>query len=190
MLVIIQRHGERWLKTGEKSGDGPLTEQGRETAERWAHAIVGALRSLDVKEIDLAVISGSIRCAETFSLTWRVLRKAGIVIRQYDMSKDYFSTPEEDVAWTRLYTEKLDQYLADQDELGEKGAILKHMGGEVSACVDRTISAVSANSKVVLFVTHGPHDALIAQHFTNQGHPGLQMGHAMIILGNQVVKMG
>lgn len=183
---ILVRHGKREIKTGEKSGDGPLTSLGRAgvhiSAQQLATNVFNEYR---IGTIDLAIVSGSIRCAETFSIVWRVFLKQGIFIAEYDMRKEYFSTPEEDAGWTALYAERGDIFLETQKRLGEKGAARRHAWNLVAPCVDRTLErirrAIDDGAQTVLCVTHGPHDAFIEECLTGQDHEGLAQGDARII---------
>lgn len=183
---ILVRHGKRDIKTGEKSGDGPLTSLGRAgvhiTAFQLATDLIATYR---IGVIDLAIVSGSIRCAETFAIVWKVLLEKSIFIAEYDMRKEYFSTPEEDAQWATFWAEKEDVFREAQKRLGEKGAVRKHAWHLVAPCVDRTLErirrACDDGAQTVLCVTHGPHDAFIAECLTGQEHEGLAQGGARIV---------
>jgi len=184
---IIVRHGKRELKTGEKSGDGPLTSLGRAGVTITAIQLATDLGSVyHIGTIDLAVVSGSIRCAETFAIVWRVFLEKSIFIAEYDMRKEYFSTPEEDTGWTALYSEQGEAFHAAQKQSGEKEAVLHYARDLVLACAYRTVRRIrkaveDEGAQTVLCVTHGPHDAFIAEALTRQPHEGLAQGDARII---------
>ena len=172
-LLIIFRHGDRFKNTGELSGDGPLTPKGMEDVTVSAHALAESLQKQDYKKIDVAVVSGSIRCAQTFAIIWQVLLKFSISIGQYDMRKEFFSTTEEDQGWNDLYANHRDELLKEISEVGEKDAVLKRAGRLVRPCADRTIArivkAYTSSQPTVLVVTHAPHDCLIEEHFSLVG---------------------
>lgn len=172
-LLIIFRHGDRLKNTGELSGDGPLTPKGIEDVTVSAHALAESLKKQDYTKIDVAVVSGSIRCAQTFAIIWQVLLKFGISIGEYDMKKEFFSTTEEDQGWNDLYANHRDELLKEISEVGEKTAVLKRAGRLVKPCVQRTTTRISkafaSGKPTVLVVTHAPHDTLIEEHYSLVG---------------------
>lgn len=177
-LLIIFRHGRRKINTGELSGDGPLTPDGIEDVKQSAYGLVDDILKMPYMEwhrkIDLAVVSGSIRCAQTFAIIWDCMMRSGMGIGEYDMRKEYFSTREEDVGWNELYTKRGLELRRDAEALGEKEAVLKHAGKLVWPCAERTIQRLDAafgaeGHNSILLVTHAPHDCLIEKHFSVVG---------------------
>ena len=169
-LLIIFRHGERLVNTGERSGDGPLTPKGIEDVIASAYTLAESLQKQDCRLIDVAVVSGSVRCAQTFGIIWQILFRFDITIEVCDMRKEFFSTAEEDQGWNDLYTNHRDELLKEISEVGEKAAVLKRAGHLVWPCVKRTTTRISnafaAGKPTVLVVTHAPHDTLIEEHYS------------------------
>jgi broad specificity phosphatase PhoE len=169
-LLIVFRHGDRLKNTGELSGDGPLTPKGIEDVTVSAHNLALFLQRHGYTQICLAVVSGSIRCAQTFGIIWHVLLKFGIRISEYDMNKEYFSTSHEDEGWNKLYANHREELLTEIKEVGEKAAVLKWAGNLVRPCVRRTTrrinQAYAAGQSNVLVITHSPHDCLIEEHYS------------------------
>ena len=174
--LIIFRHGKRYI-TGEASGDGPLTREGIETTRNSAVKLRMELIQKHVEKIDLAIVSGSIRGAQTFSILWTVLLTAftesPLPIVLYDMSKDYFSTAEEDARWKVFYSQMKETHEAAKALVGEKEAYLRSAlaRGLIESCVHRTVNRIRAGvwdgAQNILLVTHAPHDALIAEAVTS-----------------------
>ena len=187
MILIIQRHAERLKNTGEASGDGPLTTSGRAQAEMQAQLMEIQLKRRFVTQIDYAIVSGSIRCAETFAETWRHLLTAGIRISDYTMAKEYFSTVEEDKSWAKLFVPpQYEKFMTAQKAVGERQATLDFAGTLVEACVKRTVNAIKSavmesRKQVILVVTHEPHAALIVERFTGTDQQILELGHFAVI---------
>lgn len=182
---VVIRHAERIKNTGDISGDGPLTNEGITHAEEQAKQLAAQLREQGIRQIDQAIISGSIRCAQTWAIYWSVLLASGIKVVQFIMDRKFFSTPEEDEDWRRLYTEQLQDYLAAQREKGEAAATMEFAGDLVRACAIRTIAATEIaftdGAQTVVSVTHGPHDILIAERFGADGIEGLKLGEFRLI---------
>ena len=168
--LILFRHGERTIQTGEASGDGPLTPAGQAVVEVYTESVIRSLRAARVTKIDLAVVSGSIRCAETFAIIWRRFLEQDIKIEEYDMDRKYFATPGEIAAWNYLYRHRGKALRRLIEKIGEKRAVMGFASELVQLCAQRTAvpvqRALDHGAKNILVVTHGPHDALIQEQFT------------------------
>jgi broad specificity phosphatase PhoE len=171
-MIVIFRHGQRRINTGCISGDGPLTTKGKFHTRTSTRELVADLRAMNISQIDLAIVSGSIRGSQTYAEIWDVLLEKGMPVRDYDMHRDYFSTREEDVGWKSLYDKHNSELQAAIHRDGERVAVMKFAGNLVHRCVSRIISridqAVAEGAKNILLVTHGPHDALIYEHYDSE----------------------
>lgn len=179
MSVIIFRHGHRYVATREISDDGPLSPAGKEIVKESAREIAKKLRSRKIHLIDLAVISGSIRCAQTFAIIWEELLLNDIIIREYKMRPEFYSLPEENIEWDRVYENE--EYRADSKKLAEKELLMKHASHLVEAIAQRTLAAIPKNINNVLIVTHGVVDSLIIKDLTAQEIEPLRPGKGIII---------
>jgi len=185
-LLIIFRHGQRHLNTGETSGDGPLTKEGLETVRIQAHQLAAVLKKKSVHSIDCAIVSGSARCAQSFTEIWRVLLKKSIMVLSYDMHTQYTASANEAKEWNALYAQHGIMLAAEIDRIGEKAAVMHYAGKLVNPCSNRTIEgikqAIKHGAETILVVTHGPHDTLIAEAFTGKVYPTcLKLGQYRII---------
>ncbi len=163
-------HEKLGKETGELSGDGPLTAKGIADVTDSAHNFAETLLQWGCNHIDLAVVSGSIRCAETIAIIWRILHENCITIGVCDMRKDYFSTVEEDRGWAELYANHKSELLQRIAEVGEKKAVLEYAADLVRPCAERTIArvekGVADGCRSFIVVTHAPHDTIIEGHFS------------------------
>lgn len=180
--IVLIRHAERMKEASPVSGDAPISEAGRaRIVQTMRENVVPTLERYGIKEIDLAIVSGSTRCCETFAEAWRELLAASIQINRVEIRREFYSTPEEDEEWARLWTDGLEDYLRDESAYGEKAAVLKHAGSIVEACVDRILSLVNESDRwVTMVVTHGPHDARLAERLTGVAHKGLVKGEGLV----------
>ncbi len=185
--LIIFRHGRRFIDTKEASGDGPLTPAGIARVQVQAKSLAKELKALSISTIDLAVVSGSIRCSQTFALIWTVLHSKGIVVKEYDMRRKYFGTKLENAGWKSMYVEHGDALRKMIRSVGEKEAVMKFAADLVNPCVQRTNARISRafnkdEARTVIVVTHAPHDALIEESFTGVAWDDcLEMGDYRII---------
>lgn len=185
-LSILFRHGHRYLNTGEISGDGPLTKEGLETVRIQAHQLAAELKRKDAGSIDCAIVSGSARCAQTFTEIWRILLKKKIIVHTFDMHAKYTASANEAKEWNALYAQHGVMLRAEIDRIGEKAAVMQHAGNLVKPCAYRTIDgikqAMKHGAETTLVVTHAPHDTDIAEAFTGNVYPEcLKLGHYRII---------
>lgn len=172
--LYLFRHGKRHIDTREITGDGPLTPFGEQQVQVSAEDLRNKLHAKRVRHID-AVVSGSIRCAQTFGIIWEMfhsLKQRRILIRHYDMDRQYYCTPAEGLQWSLMYEAHGTELLRRIDIIGEKTAVLGYAGNLVRPCVRRTVNgikkALEGGSDRILVVTHAPHDTLIEEHFTGK----------------------
>jgi broad specificity phosphatase PhoE len=182
---IFLRHGQRRHETGVQSGDGPLTLEGRETSLETARRLCRELSSRNIRRIDLAIVSVSVRCVETFAVVWGELCQAGIVIAENDIDISYFFTPEENILWGEFNTRQGETFREARKLLGEKEAMRLHALNLVRPCVERTLArvykALDVGARTILICTHGPLDAFMAEELTKNPTDGLKQGYARIV---------
>lgn len=185
--LILFRHGERFID--EILGDGPLTELGCHQVIAATYYLEKELSSRGITIIDLAIVSGSIRASSTFGLVSKFLchkRDANVHIYEYDMDKKYYGTDEEDILWKKFYLEMGGEFHRDKEKIGETAAYLKHAYDLINPCVCRTTlrinQAINEGCKTIMYVGHGPHDALIEESYTHvKPEAGLNLGECKIV---------
>ncbi len=182
--LIIGRHAD-YTKTKEATGDGPLTEEGKVDARLDAGQLASQLASLGITAIDHAVVSGSIRGSQTFAIYWSVLLEKGIQIWEYQMDKQFFSTKEEDAKWADIAISQREKFLDAKTKNGEVAAVMEFAGEMVEDCAVRTVKALKAaqagGAEVMMCMTHGPHDILIASYYGHKFEKGIAKGSYRIL---------
>jgi broad specificity phosphatase PhoE len=163
---------KRHLNTGESSGDGPLTKCGIQTIRTTARRAADELKKSGIVKIDRAIISGSVRCIQSFAEIWRTFIKRGIAIENIDIHRKYYTGGAgEDAEWLKIYSgaSKV-QLLSQINRVGEKKAVLDRAGHLIRPCVNRTVDGIREacrhGATNMVLVTHAPHDTLIAEALT------------------------
>lgn len=179
---VLFRHGEYRLTS---KGDGLLTKIGKEATKKNARTIAQELKNHEIKIIDKAIVSGSVRGSHTFILLYEVFLKESVLINSIDISRNYYCNRKEENQWIHFHTSKTwNRYLEDRKALGEHAAILKYCKKIAQPCVNRILKAIRATSKrsdVILVITHNPYGALIAEALTGKTHKGLGLSEGKIV---------
>jgi broad specificity phosphatase PhoE len=157
-----------------------------QNAEYYANRLITELIDSKIGLINEAIVSGSVRCVETFAIIWRELHKRHIKIESNEIHKQFFSTRAEDVGWKEFYRANHAILFNRIEAVGEKKAVMEGAGHLVRPCVKRTVTRIKKGlrdgARTILVVTHSPHDVFIEKAFTGVEQPKcLEQGHYRII---------
>jgi broad specificity phosphatase PhoE len=184
--IILFRHGLRFTDT--RLADGPLTADGINTVTLNARKLANEIEFMGT--LDVALVSSSIRCTQTFIIIWTAIHEQMKFIREIDVSRNYYCTHDEEARWLKLYAKSAAKIRDDERVLGEKKAIMKHAGNLVGSSALRIIGGISRamakDAKSILVVTHSPHDTFIEEAFTGNPQPDcLKLGEYRTITPTQ-----
>lgn len=195
--LVILRHGEidKEHRFGA-IGDGRLSDTGISVVRETAMDIVEFLKTRARDKIDLVFSSSSVRCLDTYHVFTQMASACQLLVPRAIPHENFFMTEEERSRWALADAEMRDatgkrtpEYQRDIDELGRQAAVMKRVDWLVRACVNRSCYAIENAIRdahqplVIMLVTHGPHEAFIAQHFLRTDQPPQELveGQARII---------